>query len=295
MKTFPLSFRLLAATVALSSSLCAQNAAPKGPQINVPPLSPTSTVKQKVGFTEIEIVYSRPSLRGRKIFGAWEPYGEVWRTGANSATKITFSTAVKFGGKELPAGTYALQTIPGPKEWTIIFNKAAGDWGAYSYKQENDVLRVPAKVITLSRPVETFTIDINDLRTESATLNLMWETTHVAVPFTFDVKANVVAQIEAAMRSGQTLPPGAYYQAAMFYLENDLDLKQAKAWAEEATKGEKPQFFMLYGKARILAKLGDKAGATAAAKQSMAVAQAQGGAVASEYTRRNQELIASLK
>ncbi|MES2692806.1 MAG: DUF2911 domain-containing protein [Verrucomicrobiota bacterium] len=295
--TQPLRILVLGAVCATSSF--GQTPAPKGPQITIPPLSPTSTVKHKVGFTEIEIVYSRPSLRGRKIFGDWEPYGEVWRTGANSATRITFSTAVKFDGKELPAGTYALQSIPGPKEWTIIFNKGTKDWGAYAYKQENDALRVKAKVLPLAQPVETFTIDLNDFRTESATLNLMWEKTHIAVPFTFDVKSSVVAQVDAAMSSGGTIPPGAYYQSAMFYLENGLDLAKAKTWIEKATAGEKPQFFMLYGKARILAKLGDKAGATAAAKQSIAAAEAaaatMGQSVADEYKRRNNELLATLK
>lgn len=296
MKSHALSLRLLAVSAALLASTgFAQNAAPKKPAISVPPLSPASTLKQRVGFTDIEIVYARPSLRGRKIFGAWEPYGEVWRTGANNATKVTFSTPVRFSGKELPAGTYALYSIPGEKEWTIIFNKASGDWGAYSYKQENDVLRVTAKPIKLPQPVETFTIDINDIKTESATLNLSWENVRVPVPFQFDVISKVNAQIEAAMNSGQKLEPGAYYSAAVFYLENGLDLNKARGWIEEATKGENPRFFMLYQKARILAKLGDKTGATAAAQQSIAAAQKEGGPVAVEYRRRNEELLATLK
>lgn len=295
MKTLVVSFRCLAVGAVLATCAFGQNAAPKNPQLKLPPLSPTSTVKHKVGFTDIEIVYSRPSLRGREIFGQWEPYGVVWRTGANAATQITFGTPVKFSGQELPAGTYALLTIPGPKEWTIIFNKGVKDWGAYSYKPENDILRVKANVRTLARPVETFTIEINDVSTESASLQLLWDKTHVVVPFTFDVKRNVLAQIQATMNSGQPIHQRDYYQAAMFHLENGLDLKPAKGWIEEATKGEKPPFFMLYGKARILAKLGDKAGATAAAKQSIAAANAQGGAVAVEYTRRNEELLASLK
>jgi len=293
--SFPLSFRVLALSAVIVSSGLAQTPAAKGPQISVPAMSPTSTIKQRVGFTDIEIVYSRPSARGRTMIGKWEPFGEIWRTGANQATKVTFSTAVKFGGKELPAGTYALMTIPNKNEWTIIFNKASGDWGAYSYKAENDVLRVTAKPQALSPAVETFTIDINDIKTESATLNLLWEKTRVAVPFQFDVKGNVVAQIDAALKSGATLPRSASFQAAMFYLENDLDLKRAREWIDQATKTEKPEFFMLFGKARILAKLGDKAGARDAAKQSMAAAEAQGGAVAAEYKRRNEELLATLK
>jgi hypothetical protein len=264
----------------------------QGPRINAPAASPASTLKQRVGFTDIEVVYSRPSMRDRKIFGAFLPYGEVWRTGANTATKVTFGTAVKIGGQELPAGSYALFSIPGAAEWTVIFNKVAGEWGAYSYKQENDALRVKVKPVALAQAVETFTIDINDIRTESATLNLVWEKTRVPVKIEVDAIKNVVAQIDAALASGQTLSPSAYFTAAMFYYDHGLDLQKARGWVEEATKGDKPPFFMLHGKAKILAKLGDKAGAIAAAKQSMAAAE---GAARAEYVRLNEALIASLK
>ena len=266
-----------------------------GPRINAPAPSQPSTLKQKVGFTDIEIVYARPSIRGRKIFGGLLPHGEIWRTGANAATKVTFSTPVKISGTELPAGSYALYSIPDPREWTVIFNKVSGEWGAYSYKQENDALRVKAKPMSLSMPVETFTIDINDIQTESATLNLVWEKTRVPVKLEFDVIKPTVAQIDSIMNSGQTLTPQVYYTAAMFYFDNGLDLKKAKTWVEEATKGDKPLFFMLHGKAKILAKLGDKPGATDAAKKSVAAAEAQGGPVAVEYKRLNESLLASIK
>lgn len=281
---------LLALSALFAPGLLAQDQ--QGPRINSPAASPGSTLQQKVGFTDIEVVYSRPSLRERKIFGAFLPYGEVWRTGANSATKVTFSTAVKIAGNELPAGSYALFSIPGAAEWTIIFNKATGDWGAYSYKAENDVLRVKAKPVALAQPVETFTIDLNDIRTDSATLNLIWEKTRVPVKIEVDVVKNVIAQIDAAMASGKTLSPAAYFTAAMFYYDQGLDLKKARTWVEAATKGDKPLFYMLHGKAKILAKLGDKAGAIAAAKQSIAAAE---GAAKAEYTRLNESLIASLK
>lgn len=266
--------------------------APAAPRINAPAASPAATLKQRVGFTDIEVSYSRPSMRDRKIFGAFLPYGEVWRTGANTATKITFSTDVKVAGKTLPAGAYALYSIPDLSEWTIIFNKVTGEWGAYSYKEENDALRVTAKAQGLTQPVETFTIDFNDLRTESATLNLVWEKVRVPVKIEVDVVKNVVAQINAAMASGQTLSASAYYSAAMFYYDQGLDLKQAKGWIEEATKGDKPAFYMLHAKAKILAKTGDKAGAIAAAKQSIAAAE---GAPRAEYVRLNEALIESLK
>ena len=267
----------------------------QGPRIDAPAPSPAGSLKQKVGFTDIEVAYARPSVKGRKIFGGLVPYGEVWRTGANNATKITFSTPVKFGGTELPAGSYALYSIPGEREWTVILNKVTGEWGAYSYKPENDAVRVKVKPVALNVPVETFTIDVNDIRTESATLNLEWEKTRVPVKFEVDAVKKVVAQIDSLIASGQTLPPQAYFTAAMFYYDHGLDLQKAKTWAEEATKGEKPPFYMLHGKAKILAKLGDKSGAREAANRSIAAAQAQGGPVAAEYKRLNETLLASLK
>ncbi len=283
------SLRLALLGSVLVSLLPAQTPAPK---LNFPAASPASSVKQRVGFTDIEVSYARPSARGRKIFGGLVAFGEVWRTGANTATKVTFSTPVKFGGKEVAAGSYALYSIPGAAEWTVILNKVTGEWGAYSYKAENDAVRVSVKPTALAQAVETFTIDVNDLKTESATLNLVWEKTRVAVPIEVDVVKNVLAQIDAAMKSGATLPAGVYFNAAMFYHDQGLDLKQAKTWIEEATKGDKPPFFMLHGKAKILAKLGDKAGAVAAAKASIDAAE---GSAKAEYIRLNEALIASLK
>jgi len=283
----------LGLAIAGSLLLCAASAqTPTGPRINAPAASPAATLKQRVGFTDIEVNYSRPSMRDRKIFGAFLPFGEVWRTGANTATKITFSTDVKVAGKALPAGSYALYSIPELSEWTLIFNKVTGEWGAYSYNAENDALRVTTKSVGLTQPVETFTIDFNDIRTESATLNLVWEKTRVPVKIEVDVVKNVLAQIDAAMAAGQPLSVSAYYTAAMFYFDQGLDLKKARGWIEEATKGEKPAFYMLHAKARILAKSGDKAGAIAAAKQSIAAAE---GAPRAEYVRLNEALIESLK
>lgn len=280
--------RLAALSLFFTAGLLAQ------PKIAFPALSPSASVKQKVGLGEITIEYARPSVKGRKIFApaGLQPYGEVWRTGANTATKITFSTAVKVEGRDLPAGAYALYSIPGASEWTVIFNKVTGEWGAYSYKQENDALRVTVKPVALAQTVETFTIDVNDIRADAATLNLLWEKTRVPVKLQFDVVTDVVAQIDAAMAAGGKISPGVYFSAAQFYLENGLDLNKARTWIEEATKGDKPPFYMLYWKARILAKLGDKAGAKAAAQQSIAAAE---GAPKAEYIRLNETLLASLK
>ena len=143
------------------------------------PLSPKETVKGKAGDANVEIVYSRPSSRGRTMIGGNEPYGEVWRTGANEATTIQFDKNVKIEGKELAAGKYALFTIPGEKEWTIIFNKDHKQWGAYNYKKDDDVLRVTVPVEKPKSFVETFTISL-----EKNDIVLAWENSRVA----FDVK-----------------------------------------------------------------------------------------------------------
>jgi hypothetical protein len=294
MKTTLIStFRLALVGCVLAPVLHAQTAAPK---IDFPAPSPTSTLKQRVGLTDVEIVYGRPGVKGRKVFGGLEPYGEVWRTGANSPTKITFSTPVKLGGKEVPAGSYGLFSIPGEKEWTVIINKIdAKDWGAYSYKKENDVARAMVKPVTLSETVETFTIDLNDIRHESAMLNLVWDKTRVSVPIQVDVVSKLRPQIEAVMASNAEKKP--YFQAAMFYYETNGDLKKAVEWIEAGLKEQPAAYYMVYRKGLILAKMGDKAGALAAAKASREAAAKDDARppLRAEYLRLNDALIASLK
>jgi hypothetical protein len=280
----------------LATSLFAQ-----APQIEFPASSPAATIKQRVGLTDIEINYSRPSMRGREIFGRLEPYGAVWRTGANNATKITFNTPVKFNGTEVAAGTYALFTIPERAgDWTIIINKVPGQWlwGSYAYDAKNDVARVKATPVPLAQPVETFAIGFNDLASgNSATLNLMWENVRVPVKLEVDVAGILAPKLEAIMASAEPKKP--YFSAAMFYYESNLDLTKALEWMNAAIAGTPtPQMWMVYRKGLILAKMGDKAGATAAAQQSLDIIKNDTQSPASlkdEYTRLNNALIASLK
>ncbi|MSU46525.1 MAG: DUF2911 domain-containing protein [Lacunisphaera sp.] len=210
-----------------AAQAAAPAAKPASPTIDFPAPSPAATIKQRVGFTDIEIVYSRPSMRGRKIFGGLQPYGEIWRTGANSATKIIFSTPVKFGGADVPAGSYALSPIPGESEWTVILNKVVGQWGAYAYDAKNDVVRVKAVPAKTSMTFETFPISFNDLANEAAaTLYLTWENTRVSVKIEVDITSTLVPQIESVLAADTSKKP--YFRAAMFYYENNLDLK--KPW-----------------------------------------------------------------
>jgi hypothetical protein len=268
----------------ISSSVPAQ-----APKIEFPAASPACTIKQHVGTTDIQVEYSRPGVKGREIFGKVVPYDKIWRTGANSATKLIFSTPVKLNGTEIAAGTYALMTIPGKNEWTIIINKGAEQWGAYKYDAKDDIARFKATPEKIEKKVENFSIEFNPITDNSASLNLVWDTTKVPIKLTVDYVEKLHAQIEAEMASDDAKKP--YFQAASFYYNNGLDLSKALKWVDAAI-AEKDQFFMNYLKAQILAKQGDKAGATTAAKHSMELAKKADDA---NYVRLNEELLATLK
>lgn len=258
------------------------------PKVDFPAASPACTVKQRVGVTDIEVVYSRPGMKGREIFGSLVPYGQVWRTGANAATKITFSTAVKLNGTDIPAGTYALFTIPGAEEWTIIISKNVTQ-SPLQYDEKGDVARFKATPLQLSEQIESFMIEFNDLRDESATLDLIWDHTVVPIKIEMELTSKLVSQIEAVMASDSKQKP--YFQAAMFYYDHGQDLHKASEWVDEAIK-QREAYYVVHLKAKILAKLGDKDGAIAAANHSKELAtQAKDTA----YVKLNDDLISSLK
>ncbi len=286
-----LCFGFALLSVVSVSPLWAQNAAPV---VEFPAASPRGVVKQRVGVTDIELSYSRPSARGREIFGQLVPYGEVWRTGADVATKLTLSTAAKLNGVDVAAGDYELFTIPGETEWTFILQNARGQWGSYGYDPANDVVRFTAQPQRLAEPVESLSFGINDLDTNGATLSLTWENTRVPVKIAVDTTALLVPQIEAAMASDAAEKP--YFGAAMFYYANDLDLDQALAWMEAGLKAQPEAFWMIYRHGLLLEKKGDKAGAIAAAEQSKALAEkANPPELREEYIRLNQALIDRVK
>jgi Protein of unknown function (DUF2911) len=268
-----------------SSSAIAADAA----KVDFPSASPSCTLKQRVGLTDIEIDYSRPGVKGREIFGSVVPYDKVWRTGANSATKVIFSTPVKLNGTEIPAGTYALMTIPGKDEWTVIINKGSEQWGAYKYDEKADVARFKAKPITLSHAIDTFTIEFNKITDDSSNLNLLWDNVEVPIKLEVNYVDKLIAQIEAVMASDEPKKP--YFQAAQFYYNHDQDLHKALKWVDAAL-AERDMFFIAYVKAQILAKLGDKAGAIAASKHSTELAEkANDGA----YLKLNKDLMTKLQ
>lgn len=258
-------------------------------KVEFPAASPAATLKQRVGLTDVEITYSRPSVKERAIFGAMVPYDKVWRTGANSATKLVFSTPVKLNGNQIAAGTYALMTIPGKDEWTIIINKGSEQWGAYKYDEKSDVVRFKAKPITVERPLETFTIEVNDIRDQSSTLNLAWDKTIVPIKMEVDFADALTKQIETVMASNEEKKP--YFQAAQFYLNHGKDLNKAKEWIDAAVK-ERDAFYIVHVQAQILEKLGDKKAALAAAKHSLELAQK---ANDNGYIKLNETLISRLQ
>ena len=283
--------RALFASVALITVLDAAPVLAQTPTVDFPAPSPACTIKQRVGVTDIEVVYSRPGMKGRKIFAAdgVVPFGQVWRTGANNATKITFNTPLKIEGQEVPAGTYALFTIPDQDEWTIIINKGAAQWGAFQYKESDDVIRVKVKPSHIAEHIETFSIELNHIQDESGLIELAWDDIVVPIKIEHDLTSALVPQIEAVMSSEGGNKP--YYQAAMFYYDHGQDLHKAKEWVDAAIK-QRDAHYMEHLKAKILARLGDKEGAIAAAKRSTELAiQAKD----TGYVKMNEDLISSLK
>jgi hypothetical protein len=273
----------------------ASNLPAQTPKVDFPAASPACTLKQRVGLTDVEIVYSRPGVKGRVIFGGIVPYNHVWRTGANAATKITFSTPVKLNGTDIPAGTYALLTIPGEEEWTIIINKGAAQWGAFQYDEKADVARFKVTPVKLTEQIETFTIEFNHIRDESAVLNLVWD--HVVVPVKIEIEltGKIVPQIEAAMASPDKKSDGFYFQAATFYYNHDQDLHKALDWVNAGlADNSRISYEMLHLKAQILARQGDKAGAIAAATESSELAIKAEGA-SSSFVKMNQDIVSSLQ
>lgn len=281
MKTTFKAMLLLALTVALSTDIQAQG-------LKIPQASTSQTITQNFGLGKITLNYSRPNVKGRKIFGAMEPYGSVWRTGANSATVISFTEPVKIGGKELAAGEYGLFTIPGKDEWTVIFNKGAKQWGSYEYKESDDALRVKVKPVNLKDKVETFTIQFADVYPTTAKLQLMWENTSVNVELTTEVDATVMASIDEAMK-GDKKP---YFAAAQYYYSNGKDLNKALEWVNAAEEADGKAPWIKLWKGRIQLKMGDKAGA---AKTAAAGLQLATEIKNPEYVRLHTELLNETK
>lgn len=238
-------------------------------QINTPAPSPSAKLMQTVGLTEVMIDYSRPNMRGREVYGNLVPFDKLWRTGANSYTKITFDTDVTIGGKEVKAGTYSIFTKPGASTWEVFFYTDIVGGGTPSKWEESKVVaQLTVPVQKLDMPVETFTITIDDVMSNGANIGIIWANTYVAVPFTVPTDATVMKSIDKAL-NGPTADD--YYAAAVYYSSEGKDINKAKEWMNKAmSMTEKPAFWQLRQQSLILAKAGDKKGAIEAAKKSLA-------------------------
>lgn len=232
----------------------------QAPTLKVPVLSPLAEITQEVALTQVKLSYARPSAKGREVFGELVPFGEIWRTGANASTKLTFTEDVKIEGNPLKAGTYALYSIPGEKEWTIIIhsNLRHRSLAGNVYKPEEDVFRFNVKPSKTTGFVETFTIAFTDITTNSANLALSWESTEVKFKIEFDVDSRIIQQIAELEKAEGGMSAMNYFLAAEYNFHNDKDLDQAHRWIMTALeKSPKNSRFGLL-RARILNKAGKK-------------------------------------
>lgn len=253
-----------------------------------PQPSTPQTIKQNFGLSTIELSYSRPNAKGRVIFGDLVPFGNVWRTGANSATTLTFGEEVTIGDKKIAAGKYGLLSIPSKNSWILIITKQLDVTSPSAYKAESDLVRVNLSPVNLANKVETFTMQFTNVKSGSCELNLQWENTSISLPISTDVDSKVMKQIENIMTK-DNLP---YYSAAMYYLESGKDLNQALSWFNKAVEQSPSAYYMHHQKANCLVKLGKKQEAIATATKSLELAKA---AKNPDYVKLNEDLLKTLK
>jgi hypothetical protein len=251
-------------------------------QVNMPQPSPTQTIKQNFGLGTVEVNYSRPGVKGRKIFGDVVPFDKVWRTGANGATIINFSDDVIIGGTTVKAGKYGLLSIPGKKDFTLIITKDLTVNQPALYKQENDVVRVIAPVVKNADAVETFTVQFANVKNESCELQLTWDKTTVSLPITVDIRDRIKADIEKNLASDKP----NYQTAATFYFEWLKNNSKALSFVTKGIDQQKDAYWLFLLKARIEKELGDKVSAKASAEKCIELATT---AKNSDYVRMAQE------
>jgi len=258
--------------------------------LKVPAPSPSQVVKQSFGIGEVTIDYSRPSAKGRAIFGNVVPFGKIWRTGANAATKLTFSDTVTVDGKSVPAGTYALYTIPNKDAaWEIILYKDLALGGNVAdFKTENELLRFKATPTAYPAFVETFTIEVANISPKTADIVLLWEKTSVSFKIATDFDARVMKSIQTTVAEDKR----PYFQAANYYYDNDKDLNKALEWVNKAIEQNPKGFFIVHLKAKIQMKLKDYKGAITTAEQSLALSK---DAKNDDYIKMNEKLIEEAK
>jgi hypothetical protein len=257
-------------------------------QVKLPQPSSTQTIKQEFGMGTIELTYSRPVTKGRKIYGDLVPYNKLWRTGANAATKIIFTDAVELGGKKLDSGTYVLYSIPGMDSWEIILNKGVTNWGIDGYKETEDVIRFRVEPTKMKNSVEVLTMQFVNIKPESCELHIMWAKTAISIPVTTNIKDRLRTQIEKGLQSNNK----PHWQAAQFYNEYDNNQTKALDNCNKAIEANSKAYWIYLYKAKIQKEMGDKAGAKLTAQKSLELAKE---AKNEDYVKMNEDLLRKLK
>lgn len=260
------------------------NAGAQELRLKIPAASSGQRIEQDFGLGVISIKYYRPNTNGRKIFNGMEPYGIVWRTGANNATVIKLTDTIQIEGHTVPAGAYSFFSIPGANEWTIILNKNVDQWGAYSYDEKQDFLRFKVKPNKLDNKVETLTIQFADVHQDNCLLQILWENTGINLHLKTEVDNRIMANIQEAMK-GEKKP---YYMSAIWCYNRNRNLDQALSWMQEANKAQPQAYNIKYWLARLQLKTGDKNSAIISANEGLKLASAENNA---EYIRLNKEVL----
>lgn len=261
-------------------------------QINFPRISPDCELRQRIGLTDISIQYSRPGMRGRKIFGELVPYGRIWRVGANESTKFTTSDDLEITGNYLKSGTYALYIFPYEQEWEIIFHTNTSHWGdgRDKYNPAEDAFRFRVKPEKLRENYETLTIEFGNFTHQSADLIITWERTRVRFPIRVDTHTKVMADIEKQLQNNPTAD--TYYQAGRYLQEQGRDWQQALIWLNKALEIGGDTYYFHRVKSLVEAELGDYKSAIESAQKSLELAAQQN---KDEFVRENQRNIKTWK
>jgi hypothetical protein len=260
-------------------------------QIKTPQPSPTASITQKVGVSNISVEYSRPGAKEREIFGGLVSYEKMWRTGANKATKITFDENCVFGGAKIKKGSYSLFTIPGKKEWTVVLNKNTELWGVGEYDKEKQVCSIVAKVIETKDFTESFTIDFGTFQSFSAIMSLKWANTKIGIK----IESLAAKELEKQFVELLTKGPSAndYYNGAKFFVDNTSEYDMALEWINTAIEKKPDAFWMKFHKARILKKIGNNKQSISVAEEVISLAKEKKDDYG--YIKRSEDLIKSIK
>ncbi len=238
-----------------------------------PKPSPSAEVEQQVGITEVEISYSRPSVRGRQIWGKLVPYGKMWRTGANKATSIAFDKPVSIAGKEVEPGKYAIFTIPKKDKWTVIINENADQWGKADYDKSKDVHRFKVS------PEEThhhemMTFHFKNVTKDSAGIVLAWKKTRIDFPLTLETDKMLMADMEKAVAKANKGDWETYYECANYLIDEGMKMDKAEKWLNKSLEAEK-NWRNLFSKAELLKKKGKRDKAIETAKKAKKKAESE--------------------